>query len=194
MASANVKAAPLAFTFAGQSLWTNAPAGEDDPEVQLIDTYHPTAVRYSLCVGGLAWLQLIAMTREMAQSAKAALATFLMMNGGTTDYVVGRTGAQCYADQVTYAEAWRSAGGGYVIGSTTTPSTEITGGNETRRQDGNALVLADASQAFDAVADVASLPILLDPSGAGYDDGTHLSQAGTLAFIAEFERAYQTVV
>lgn len=163
MALAQIRAAAEAVTFAGNSLWGDSPDGGGGSTATRFQTAHPTIARYSLTVPGISWQTLLLNTREMGQSAKAGVVTVLAMLGGLADLTGGRTGAQIYADMVTYANAW---GGTYVIGCTIPTSTDLTGPQETVRGTANSLIIADASDAFDTILDVAGLSLT-------FDDGTH---------------------
>lgn len=100
--------------------------------------------------------------------------TVYVICGGTADYQEGDSGAQVYADNGAMATLARAAGAAYVIATTTFPATVISGSQETARQAGNALVLADASDHFDATInfDVDGLNNPLDASS--YFDGVHI--------------------
>lgn len=91
----------------------------------------------NLGVTGFSWYQLsggapstsvLNVARRDPYLNKAIL-TVLIMCGGTTDYALNRTGAQCYADQGTYVVSARAAATGTlkIIGTTTTPTTTFTG-------------------------------------------------------------------
>jgi hypothetical protein len=101
--------------------------------------------------------------------------TIYVLCGGFTDYAGEHdTGAQVYADCGTLAGLARAAGAVYVICTTTLPSTAIAGADETQRQLGNALILADGSGHFDASIDF-EVSGLDDPTdGNSYLDGVHI--------------------
>jgi hypothetical protein len=101
--------------------------------------------------------------------------TVYVLCGGHTDYAGEHdTGAQVYADAGALADKARSYGALYVICTTTFPSIAIAGADETQRQAGNALILADASNKFDAQIDF-EVDGLDDPlDTASYFDGVHI--------------------
>ena len=101
--------------------------------------------------------------------------TIYVICGGHSDYTSeGNTGAQVYADAWALADLARSKGAVYVVCTTTLPSTVIAGGQETQRQAGNALILADASNKFDAQINL-DVPRLDNPLDTrSYFDGVHI--------------------
>ncbi len=75
-------------------------------------------------IPGYAWLQLDALAPgRLHPYANVAPNTILIMVGGTTDYIFGQTGLQCYGHQRDLAVNAKLAGFDYVIATTTTPST-----------------------------------------------------------------------
>lgn len=175
------RACPLNITFAGQSL-NNTPTGANSYPNQLLALLQPSIVTGSFDAweGGISWLQFVTQPGAYA-AANAALLTIQSQVGGTTDYALGRSGAQVYADESTIAAAARAAGFNYIIGTTTTASVSITGGNETARVAGNALLtnsaalLANGGQ-FNAVVDFAgSTSLATDITN---NDGTHPTVVG----------------
>lgn len=116
----------------------------------------------------------------MAHHLVRAQITIVIGVGGTTDYALNRTGAQVYADEVSWANSVRAAGADYIIQTTTTPSTTFTAPQDTNRINGNILVMADASNAFDYSIDLAGDPRLSNPIDTTYynPDGTHPNSAG----------------
>lgn len=101
--------------------------------------------------------------------------TIYVLHGGFQDYLDGDTGAQVYADCGTLAAAARARGAVYVIGSTTLPSTAFSAAQETARQAGNALILADGSGHFDDTINF-EVDGLDDPTdrAAYLSDGVHI--------------------
>jgi hypothetical protein len=101
--------------------------------------------------------------------------TIYVLCGGFTDYAAEHdSGAQVYADAGALAALARAAGAVYVVCTTTLPSTVISGAEETARQAGNALILADAADHFDATIDF-EVEGLDDPNDtASYFDGVHI--------------------
>jgi hypothetical protein len=177
-------ASDFRIVFAGQSLNLNPP-GDTYPEQVMEGRGVPWNL---LALNGQPWDSLrvidLAPGRLDRWGSKAATSV-LIQCGGTTDYNTAMTGAQCYADEVTYAIEARAAGFDIIVGSTTNPATIITGGEETERLAGNALVLADASNAFDYVIDFAGDPRLDDATDtAVYFDGIHPTALGA-SYMAE---------
>lgn len=134
-------------------------------------------------IGGIAWLQWKKAEWQTFYDYWALKGTRVIyaMCGGTTDYASARTGALCYADEGLISAYLKSLNPQVrMIGSTTNPSTTLTGGNETNRQNGNSLVLADASTYFDRIVDYAGVPQMSDPTNLTYyqADGTHPTAAG----------------
>lgn len=74
--------------------------------------------------------------------------------GGTQDYLDGDTGAQVYSDAGTLAGLARTAGADYVICTTTLPAVSFNGAQDSARVAGNGLIVADASDHFDATVDI----------------------------------------
>lgn len=180
------RAADYGVVFDGQSLNGN-PFGENTYPITVMSTRNGVAAVDRPWIGGYAWNQLYAgapsgsfpFTERCAPYCKIAPYVVYIQLGGTTSYALGVSGASVYASEGDCAAAARAAGADYVIGTTTTPSTQITGGNETKRLAGNALVLADASGYFDAVVDLAGHADLDDSSDTNfYVDGTHLAPGG----------------
>lgn len=110
--------------------------------------------------------------------AKAARQACLVMCGGQSDIWANDTAAQVYADEVAYANAARSAGFDWIIGTTITANQFNTGAQNTERLAHNVLLLADASNAFDDVVDLAANANLED-YGTYTFDGVHWSGAAT---------------
>lgn len=182
MTATRLRAPSLALTFAGQSLNGN-PTGANSYPARLL-ALRPAA-RYDAWIDGFPWSTLIARTSHLIQGAKAGLVTGALMVGGTSDVNFARTGVQIYADMVTYANAARALGFGFVVASTITPSTNFAGQELVEWADGNSRILGDASGAFDAVADLAIDPRLDDATDLTYyADGTHPTNTGAIA-IAE---------
>lgn len=88
-------------------------------------------------------------------------------------------GLVLYNDQVSYANDARTAGFDFVISSTLTPSTDFNIAMDTQRIDANNRLVADASNAFDGVADLANVAGLNDINNATYyADSVHWTAAG----------------
>ena len=110
--------------------------------------------------------------------AKAATQSVLVMCGGQSDLWADDTAATLYADGVTYANAARAAGFDWIIGTTITANSVNTAGQNTERQAHNVLLLADASNAFDDVVDLAANANLEDYN-TYTSDGVHWTGAAT---------------
>lgn len=84
-------------------------------------------------IAGIAWLQWVqspGWSGYYKYWATKAERVIFAMCGGTTDYstVANRTGAECYGDQVGISTLLRAFGSQVkIIGSTTNPSTDMTG-------------------------------------------------------------------
>lgn len=137
--------------------------------------------------GGWAWSQLLngnptgqlPFAQRVAPYCKLAEYVVYVQVGGINGYALGQSGATVYGNEKDAAVAAKAAGADYVIGTTTLPATSVTGGNETKRTDGNTLVLANGDSAFDAVVDLAANTDLDDPADTTwYHDGIHPTTAG----------------
>ena len=171
--------------FDGQSLGLIPGAPNNYPTVTMQS--FPTWAWTNVHIGAMSWTQLAAtQTGRCHVHANTGLVTVLVMCGGTSDiYVEQDSGATCYADHVAYADAARAAGFDLVVATTLVKADGYGGGAETRRTDFNTLLLADASNAFDAVADFAADPSLDDPTDTTYYlDGIHWKIAGAAAAAA----------
>lgn len=189
----NVRAARVAFILTGQSLNLGLAT---QIRTAFLNVYGFRPVTYAAWEIGYGWAALTstAFMDRVTPHADSALYTVATQVGGTTDYVAGATGAATYANEETCADGYRSRGVNAVIGATTNPSTSITGGDETNRVTGNGLVLADAGDAFEAVADLAADPRLDDPTDTTYyADGTHLTSAGAAAVAEVLVTAMTTI-
>lgn len=185
----------VCLTFAGQSLNGGVIIGLDNsyPTVMLesLRAQFIAATRWDTWTGGVSWLQFEEQAGQF-QASQAGLTTMFLMVGGTTDYALGRSGANTVASQELIADNARTAGFDYVITTTTTPSTSITGGNETKRVAGNLILTTGAlypTGSFDAVVDLAGHASLDDATDAAwYIDGTHPTIPGA-ALIADLMEA-----
>lgn len=178
------RTARLAICFAGQSL-NSLPGAYPGQLITAITAAHGavrTPIRYNVWEAGVGWVPQSSGFRLIRVNpyGKSADINVLSMVGGTQDYINGVTGAASYSAMCTYADYARSVGFDVVIAATTNPCGLITGGNETKRVDGNTLVMADASNKFDYSVDVANDPRLDDPTDLTYynADQTHLIAAG----------------
>lgn len=181
----HVKANPPKYLicFAGQSL-NEAPAAPNDYPTVLMTSLTKT-LRYDVHKFGIAWAQFAAIRARYVDiqrmAGAAQVASVLIMVGGTTDIAVGATGSATYTREKEYSDIWKTAGGSVakVIGTTTTPSTTFTAGQNTQLADLNSRVNADASDAFDQVVDLAADSLLDDAADTTYySDGTHWTAAG----------------
>jgi hypothetical protein len=191
VSTAGARAARNVIVLAGQSL-NNQPLGANSFANQLSERFEDETRLSDTSFGGIAWVQWAKdyWVHRILDPVPKAERVIVCMCGGTTDYTPGvnRSGPNCYADQVTVANLARAAapaGVVKVIGSTTHPASSITGTNETDRTTGNALVVANASGAFDAVVDYAADPRLDDPFDTTYyqSDNTHETAAGAAVMV-----------
>lgn len=176
------RAASGAVVFDGQSL-NNYPAVPDNmPTLVLADL--PGVPGLNISRDTTSWTDLVgSVAWRRNPKAHIGLTTILLMNGGTSDILGGDTGATLYADEVSYANSARTAGYDLIVAVTLCPNVNNTGGMETARVDHNTLLLADASNAFDAVVDIANLPELDDPADLTYylPSNPHWTAAGAAA-------------
>lgn len=104
--------------------------------------------------------------------------------GGQSDLLGGLTAAQILSAAESYADGRRTAGFDLIVGCTVPPIQQTTGvwgtytaAMETQRVAYNPLL--KASSHFDAVADIAAIVQLADPSDTTYfSDGLHPTLAG----------------
>jgi hypothetical protein len=173
-----VRASSYRVIFDGQSLnWS--PAKPNNYPTKLLSGRGLNSA--NVAISGFAWVQLKNLINDrMAHHLLRAPITIVIGVGGTTDYALNRTGAQVYADEVSWANSVRAAGADYIIQTTTTPSTVFSGAQDSNRINGNLLVMADASNAFDYSVDLAGDPRLSNPIDTTYynPDGTHPNNAG----------------
>lgn len=169
------------LTFDGQSRvnqpgWYGGILGWNWPRLATADLGLPGYIQPA--IGGTSLTTLASTFGERAAPWIAPASfepTIYVLCGGFTDYVNElNTGAQVYSDAGAMAALARAAGAVYVVCTTTLPSTVIAGGQETERQAGNALILADAAGHFDATIDfeVEGLDDPTDP--LSYFDGVHI--------------------
>lgn len=188
MARGDLRAVPFAVVFTGQSL-NNHPVAPDNYPTQMMAEFEIDGAPVSwanIAIDGASWTQLSGVNpqRFLLLNANRGISTLLAMCGGTADIINGDTGAQVYADMVSYADNARLAGYDLVVAQTITPAVVIIGGDETARQDANVLILADGDDAFDGVADAAAAP-MDDPADTDYyADGIHPTALGA-SILAE---------
>jgi hypothetical protein len=96
--------------------------------------------------------------------------------GGYSDIVGGMTGAAAAASAISNAQARKAAGFTKAIECTQPDNTQMTTAQHTERLAYNAAVLA--SNAFDYVIDLASVPGLVATDASLFSDGLHFTQAG----------------
>lgn len=185
MSAAKIAAAHFGVIFDGQSLngIPISPGSVNAYPPKMMST-RPNGVFVQPWLGGHAWAQLDdSFAERCAAYCRMSPITFYIMVGGTTDYGVGAAGATVYANEGIMANLAKASNPNIiVINTTTTPSVAISGTNETNRVAGNALTLADASNYFNAVVDLATKPELDDPNDTTYySDGTHWKIAGCTA-------------
>lgn len=132
---------------------------------------------YMVAVGGTSLTDLAASfpTRAAPFVTKPDIEpTIYVICGGFTDYFGGDSGAQVYSDAGALADLARGAGAQYIICTTTLPSTVFSGAQNTARLAGNALILADASNKFEAQIDF-EVDGLNNPADTqSYFDGVHI--------------------
>lgn len=180
MASTGAFRSPgFVFVFDGQSL-NNLPAAPNNyPSVVAGDLSTPSPCP-NLAVNGMTVNALNASALNRWAPYLATSATLiLVMSTGTSDIWSGDTGATVYADEVAYAALAKANGFDLVYGMTLVGNTTNTAPQNTARTDHNDFLLADASNAFDGVADLAGNATLADWTNVTYyADGLHWTAAG----------------
>lgn len=174
MSQSQVRHGDYACVFDGQSLvvWPSAYHVNSFP-MRMMEGRK--AAYHIVGIGGYAWTQLDNdFSSRVAPYAKLAPVSFYIMVGATTQIDLGQAGGAVYNTEKAISDLAYAAGYTYVIGSTTTPSTSFSAADNIELGILNAAVRADASNAFDAVADLAADPRLDDPTDTTYyGDGTH---------------------
>jgi lysophospholipase L1-like esterase len=164
------------------------PLGAAIPDVVGMELDHPVS---NVARGGTSWSTLLTTIDTRLAPAlpdDPSSTTVLLMIGGSTDVAEGDSAATVYEDAVAYATAARAlaAGNLYIVVATIPPiepnllnQYHFTEAEEAVRVAANALILADASGAFDAAVDIAVAPYD-DPPDPTYVqvDQTHLTLAG----------------
>lgn len=187
MTNARLRVPPATrLTFTGQSMNILPGPPKDVPTMVTVQCGYSGTQNIS--VGGYGWLDLAADADHMADLAACArnvsgLVDILVMNGGQGDILLdGMDGAESYAEAVSYATAARALGYDSIVGVTMpdfAASEIITAAMRTARTESNALLLADASDAFDVVADCgAALDDATDTAYFAAADPLHLTQLG----------------
>jgi len=112
---------------------------------------------------------------------------------GTKNINSGQTAAQIIAEAETYWDARRAAGFDFIISTTVPDSVGFDAGEDTKRADLNAAIIASAS--LDAVVDLTGIAALNDASNTTYfHDGTHFTATGAALVVAPGLAAYQGLV
>lgn len=178
--------------FDGQSLvvWPSSGHVNSYP-VQMLST-RPHLARGIAAVGGLSWQQLDNdVPSRVGPYLKLSPTVLYLTVGGTTQVDLGQAAATIYASEGTIIDLVRTEATAVgvdtflVIGSTTTPSTSFSAGDNAILDELNNLKRADASGFYDTLVDLAADPRLDDPADTTYyQDGTHPTTAGAAA-IAE---------
>ena len=100
------------------------------------------------------------------------------LHTGHNSYNTGVTGVAVHASITAAVSAWRAAGIRTIVVGTTFPGVDITGGEDTERLAGNALIVADKCGADDVV-DWTTIPYFTDTTNF-QDDGIHPPEVGRL--------------
>jgi hypothetical protein len=109
---------------------------------------------------------------------------------GQSDLLAGLSAPDILAATETYSAGRRAAGAAAYVIFTVPPSTLYTAAQEQQRQAYNRLLRTSAR--FDAVVDIAALPVLADAADLRwFDDGLHPTAAGATAIA---QAAYDTLV
>jgi hypothetical protein len=145
----------------------------------------------NICIDGQSW-DAATTGGLLGPQLNRATTTGLFMVGGHNEVEMLATAADVYAEWVAYADAARAAGADWIVAGTCLPAFNFDGTEETLRVNSNALLVADADLAFDAVVDLAAVSGLDNFLSANYLDAVHLSDAGTTLAANTF-RADPTV-
>lgn len=182
--------------FAGQSLLNDLPALDSTRTVPYFTASGSGWGWSSIARSGHGYTTLLGVYGdELASAARAdgntdVLVMAISGQGDFADnYGLTPTVDDCYDAFTAYADAGRAAGFDLVLATTIPPSSElfygIWGVDDDRRQEINALLVADADEAFDVVLDVEDVasqpPVLGDEV---FPDGVHLSILGRQAYSA----------
>jgi len=172
---AGFRAAPFALIAEGQSL-NFSPSSSDNYPIRVVAGL--SSYRFSspinTALANTGWFSLEpTLDDRVTPYVNAGLETFGLLCGGSTDINLSYTAQNIYDKMCDISDTLKAAGINRVVALTIPPSTLITS-NETKRTDTNALIVADASLAFDGVANVAVISGLDDATNVTYySDGTH---------------------
>ena len=172
------------YGFEGQSL-NLSPSGAGnvaDRHPAKVHAVFPGSLGPVTGISGASWAtrSLDATNRVDRWLRRATGSSFLIDVGGTTDVLVETVAADILADAEAFWTARASAGWGFIVAATITPSTLFNGTKETLRLATNTLIRA--STVPDAIADLAADPLLDDYTDTTYySDGTHPTAAGATA-------------
>ncbi len=191
------------LVFDGQSL-NNVPGALTCYPNEVMPLLPFKAAYKVVALNGISWTELATTAEERwapyVSDKRMASSMALVMCGGQTDIWGGDSGAQVYADEVAYAAAARSAGFDRVYAMTTVPNVVNTSPMNDARIAHNTLLLADASNAFDGVGDVANDAVaaptnhLADYTNTTYySDGVHWVLAATTLVAAIMEPVLATL-
>jgi hypothetical protein len=181
-----VRPSPLFLMFDGQSL-NNTPDPPDNYPFILSAALGATYENKAISAASWGQLRRSAARRTMPY-ANAGVTTVYLQLGGTLDIMLAASGAETYNRMVEVAQAATTAGYDYVIGGTITPSdVMLVDDREARRLAANAALIADASNAFDAVIDFAGTAGLDDYASIYYSDALHWSADGAALAAATAE-------
>ena len=177
MTKAKLYIASRAVAYYGQSLNGAPTTSNGMPALTRAATDWMT---YEPWISGNAWTQFAKWYQhQIIPQANMAAKTCLVMCGGTTDIVQGRTGALTYADMQTIAVAAKAAGWDFVVACTLTPSVSITAGAlETERLALNTLITTNSGGTFDGFAEHSTSPLNDHTNTTYYSDGIHWTTTG----------------
>lgn len=190
--------ADAAVLFDGQSLNVYPNPTHPSTYPRLVMATRPRLVagsgdQFVPAIGGLSWQQLDNDPLERwNRYMRLSTVAFYVMVGGTTQVGLGQAAATIYASEGSISQTFRdlcTAIGitGYVVGTTTLPSTEFPDGAD------NAILVAlnnlKMSQGvtdgfYDVLVDLAAQTGLSDPSSPYYADGTHPTLIGRQAMAS----------
>lgn len=173
-----IRSAPTGVVFDGQSLPVLPAAPNNFPTVAMASFPGVGWKNVSQAGADVAALTVSVGRRRVAEKANMALSVVFVLCEGTSDCANNNhTGLQMYDEQVVYANARRAEGYNIIVGCTLVRSEALmSAADNTERLDFNTRLLADASGAFDDVADFAVNATLADyTNNANYPDDIHFS-------------------